>query len=319
MDTINIRFEFTRELTRDDILEYESLNCIEKLSIDNKNHKICRIGFSVPKCFDRTNAYLVNSSEFNRFKHYIMNKFMPIAAYTEVYRVDTPFTYWMKSGEKFNDYSHIFYILSQIYESLRTNSNSKNFEDTQTMAKETFYMGDSTNLNKSNTKIQIYNQAKKLYDSDTTENKILFNKVDASFKDFKQRIRIEVSRKTNISLEELDYSDQYSKAYRYLERNMFNEEGLEVCLDNLYNYYIGAYHVHKMYSPDVILLTENVFEYDVYRKFLKTFTSNDKTLEGRITSARKFLDKFGKSHLYNLRLKKVIPDMKKEFKRQITW
>lgn len=68
-------------------------------------------------------------------------------------------------------------------------------------------MGDQKNLNKANTKIVINDQNKKLYDFDSSVNKTTHQRLLKEFSDLPRKIRIEVSRKTNIALENLSYTD----------------------------------------------------------------------------------------------------------------
>ena len=319
MDTINVRFKFTRELNNCEIDELlTKYNFIEKVYINRRDPTKCNISFSVPKFFSKTNAYLVKSQDFLKFKEFITNLFSQIMKSSIVYRVDTPFTYWMNDGEYFDDYSHIFYLLSHNYHVVTRLCSTKNFEETITQVKESFIMGDQSNLNKSNNKIIIYDQAKKLEDFDSSDNKIMFTKVKTEFPDIQNRIRIEVSRKTNISFENLDYSDQYSKAYKYLENTIFDKDAIGITLEMFLDEYKEAFVKHGYY-PDAIIYSGRIFEYGIYRNFLKEITSNNKTLETRITRARKILDDLTRSALYKITLKKVLTGMQKEFKKQITW
>lgn len=319
MDTINVRYKFTRELTREEfVLLKTNYHYIENISMSRRESCTYNIGFSVPKFFSDTNVYLVNSSDFNIFKKAVMSIFGPITISAIVTRVDTPFTYLMQPNESFNDYAHIFRLLSYAYYASNNKGSFKNFEDTLTQTKECYRLGNSTNINKSNFKINIYDQYKKLEDSDTSYGKRKFKKIEQEFPDLSRRIRLEVSRKVNRSLETFYYEDEYSESYNSLKKTIFNEENISVILEDILEDYSNLFTKYGHFIESIIF-HGGYFEYDLFRKFLKNMTSNPKTLETRITKARRFLDDLGESSLYKIKLRKVISNMEKEFKKQITW
>lgn len=317
MDTINVKFTFKRDLTTEEIQKLGDKSkhrYIEKITSSRSDSRVYHIGFSVPKYFSPTNAYLVRSKDFDEFKHHILDLFEPITISAIVTRVDTPFTFWMKYGESFHDYFHIFKFMSLCYSTTGNNFSTKYYADALTDTSESFILGDQTNLNKSNTKITIYDQNKKLYDFDSTTNKTVHQKLLESTLDLPRRIRVEVSRKTQINFGNLDYKDQYQKAYNYLVEHIFDEEIVEICKRELhddYTSYLDNYTKVIHQAP--------VFDYDIFRDKMKNIYGDTKKLENEVTKLRNRLRIYKKEGYTSIRIKKVLPSMLGEFKNQITW
>lgn len=317
MDTINVTYTLIGELSNEDILELKNRRYIESIKLNDTKSNTYHIGYSVPKFFDNTNAYLVNNSDFEQFKKMALNIFKSITIITAtVTRVDTPFTFIMKEGETFNEYSHVFRLLSYFY-SHSVDGSTKYYADTLTEKRESFILGNKSNLNKSTKKIIIYDQDKKISNIDTTPSKSIYTQIRRDHPNLYKRIRVEVSRKTNIALRYLEYTVEYTNAYKELTRTLLDKELIELCLKTLKEEY------NNNLSKDIDLYSAIfnglVFDYDTYRSSLKGITKNAKTLESQVTRMRKKLDKLDRSHMYNITLKKILPRMKREFKEQITW
>ena len=317
MDTLNVKFTFSRELTQEEIQELGDKSkhrYIEKITTSRRHSRVYHIGFSVPKYFSPTNAYLVGSKDFDKFKQHILDLFKSITISTTVMRVDTPLTFRMKYGESFHDYFHIFKFMSLCYSATGNNFSTKYYADALTDTSESFILGDQTNLNKSNTKVTIYDQNKKLYDFDSTTNKTVHQKLLESTSDLPRRIRVEVSRKTQINFGNLDYKDQYQKAYNYLVEHIFDEEIVGICKRELhddYTSYLDNYTKVIHQAP--------VFDYDTFRDKLKKLYGNTKKLENEVAKLRKRLYLYKKERYVSIRIKNVFPSMLGEFKNQITW
>lgn len=316
MDTVNITYELIRELSREDLLKLNNCKYIENIKLSKTKSNTYHISYSVPKFFDSTNAYLVNNSDFQKFKKMAINIFNGNTLIATVTRVDTPFTFIMKEGEAFNDYSHIFRLLSYFY-SHSVNGSTKYYADTLTEERESFIFGNKLNLNKSTSKIIIYNQDKKILNIDTTPSKNTYFQIKHNHPNLHKRIRVEVSRKTNIALRYLEYTDEYRKAYKELIRTLFDEELIELCLETLKDEYKNNFSKGvNLYNA---IFNGLIFNYETYRDFLKEITPNKKTLESKITRMRSKLNKINRSHMYSITLKKILPTIKREFEKQITW
>jgi len=316
MDTINIRFTFTRDLTPNELYDLKfNYKYIENISVSHRYPCTYNIGFSVPKFFSDTNVYLVYSNDFEVFKEAVIYLFKPLLVSAIVTRVDTPFTYLMKPTESFNDYAHIFQLFSHIYYASNSKGSFKNFENTIDQTKECYRIGDSSNINKANMKINIYDQYKKLLDCYGYNNNRIKN-ISEEFPDLPRRIRVEISRKLNRPLENFFYKDEYKKSYDILEKTIFEKEATDVTKEELSKSYLDFFKEYGI-DPTNIIYRGSLFEYNIYREVLSEVTPNRKTLETRITKARKRLDDIDKSSLYKITLKKVLPDMRKEFQKQI--
>lgn len=314
MDTINVTYKFTRELSLE---ETSTLLFTERYieSIKASSHEVNKyyIGYSVPKFFCFSNARLIGNQSFNIFKNHILSLFKDITISAVVTRVDTPFTFWMNNKETFDQYSHIFRLLSLFYSDGQPISATKFYADTITRKIETFIFSNSSNINRSSNKIIIYNQAKKILDSDSTSHKDFFKAVVNKYPDLNSRIRIEVSRKTNMPLEKLSYQDQYQKSYNYLNINLFGIGAMEDYLEDLSDTYKQITDIQYEIFKGLI------FDYNTYRKTLKSIITNERTLESKLYRLKSKLREFNLEHLCNITLKKVLPKIKKEFQRQITW
>ena len=318
MDTINVKFTFLRELTQEEINSLiREYRYIEKISHNHNSINDYTIGFSIPKYFSATNAYLINAEDFNKFKSHIIELFSPITKSATVSRIDTPFTYWMLPGYTYESYAHIFKFMSLCYSISNNKSSTKYFADALTDQRESFIMGDHTNLNKANTKIIIYDQNKKLYDFDSSVNKTTYQRLLKEFPDLPKRIRIEVSRKTNIALENLSYSDQYQKSYNYLKKHLFDEEVINKAKETLTQEYVEKYPTS---SSMTAAYHTPVFEYNAFRDYLKYIhrDKSSKTLEGKITRLRTHFDAIKRQHLFQLRIKSFLPSLIGVIHKQIT-
>lgn len=315
MDTINVTYTLRGELNKEEMQKLKNLRYIESIKLNDTKSNTYHIGYSVPKYFDDTNAYLVNNSNFQEFKERILNIFSDITIKATVTRVDTPFTLMMLEGETLDQYSHIFRLLSYFY-SHSVGGSTKYYADTLTEERESFILGNKSNLNKSTNKIIIYNQDKKISNSDTTPSKHLYTQVRKKYPDLYKRIRVEVSRKTNIDLRKLEYQEQYTKAYKDLSF-LFDKDLIDLCLKTLSEEYSN--NLSKGIDLPNAIFNGLIFDYDTYRGSLKEITANTKTLESRVTRMRSKLKDLNKSYLYKMTLKKVLPRIEKEFKEQITW
>ncbi len=317
MDTINVKFTFSRELTQEEVNSLVTKHrYIEKIKRSNYSNTNYQIGFSIPKYFSATNAYLANTEDFNKFKSHIIELFSPITKSAIVSRVDTPFTYWMLPGYTYESYAHLFKFMSLCYSISNNKSSTKYFADALTDQRESFIMGDQSNLNKANTKIVIYDQNKKLHDFDSSVNKTTHQRLLKEFPDLPRRIRIEVSRKTNIALENLSYTDQYQKSYNYLKKHLFDEKVINKAKETLTQEYIEKYPTS---SSMTAAYHTPVFEYNTFRDYLKYIHRDKapKTLEGKITRLRTYFDTINKQYLFQLRIKNFLPSLINEIHKQI--
>ncbi|GLI57783.1 hypothetical protein PM10SUCC1_32970 [Propionigenium maris DSM 9537] len=230
MDTIDIKIKLSKELGAE---EREALRksrrWIHKVNKGRYDTELMMV-VSLPKYFHPTNSYLITKEVEVKEVLVAVKKAITnipdIKVKIEkatVIRVDYPFTYIMREQYNFNSYRNIMYILGGATDLVR----SKNFEDTRSKEKETFYYCDNDHTRKASNKIIIYDQGKKIKDKDLTPDKQDYDLALKDFPELERRMRIEVSLSTNIDINQLKLKKIKKEAYKFLERHLFNDELIE--------------------------------------------------------------------------------------------
>lgn len=224
MDTIDIKFKVNKGVNGDirEALKKSQrwIHSVKKGRYDTD----LIVVVSLPKYYDVTNAYLITKeTEVKEVLVAIIKLITGIGVIIEkatVIRVDYPFTYIMEEEYNFNSYRNIMYILGESTDLVR----SKNFEDTKSRQKETFYYCDSDHTRKASNKVIIYDQGKKLSDKDITPDKQEYNRALATFPELNRRMRIEVSLTVDIDITHLKLKKVKRLAHSFLEKHLFNKE-----------------------------------------------------------------------------------------------
>lgn len=258
IDTISIRINVRS--SKREYIEEKVMNilysAIKNLSYQNKlyflveNNSLTVI-LSYPRYFYFTNAYLISRNEEclevnNNFITYlkeciILNTgrdYINYLIYFEnnieitLTRVDTPFTYFMETGENFYSYKNIYKILSSIYIYNNSKCNPKSYNELMNNKIETLIFTDTSNIGAFNSKITIYNQFNKMF-AYYQNNSNMFKQIIKDYPDLQNRIRIEVSKKIrrkSFSPEEFRVFPVFEYVYKFVDyalENMFNINILE--------------------------------------------------------------------------------------------
>lgn len=224
MDTIDIKFKCHRDITSEerDTLK-KSKRWIHKVR-RGRYHDEFIVVICLPKYFFPTNAYLITTeSEVKEVIEALITSIAELRIVIReatVIRVDYPFTYLMDEGYEFNSYRNILYLLSEA----TALHKAKNFEDSKTQSKETYYYCDGDNTKSTKNKITIYDQNRKIYDKDKCPKKSKYISTLNEFPNLGRRMRIEASLSVEIPLKQLNLKKVKKLAHNFLEEHLFNED-----------------------------------------------------------------------------------------------
>lgn len=236
-------------------------------------------------------------------------------------RVDIPFTYLMEKSETFNSYLNVFRILERIHQITIPKGSVKHWENSNQI--ETIYFCDSQNTSNYNTRICIYNQAKKFQDFYARDK----NRLDYIYHnnpDLNQRIRIELSKKIRrkpFSLTEFENFDIYSEyvpSYaKYLLETLFNPIAIERVKENQVQHLrvllLNSRNPFNFTYESFILRNEReILDYDILRRaIMETSYNPNSGYQGTSTSGKFLLNREKEMRILYIDVFKKIESIRK--------
>lgn len=294
-------------------------NC-DRIIYNPKNNCIT-LRLSYPRVFDRTNAYLIKTSEECQKVHQkLINDILTFDASFEeaeilkewfikyvtisIDRIDIPFTYYVPFTETFNSYSNIYNLMVEVFEA-KKKTKVKDIGVTIDGERETYTFPDKENIKNSYRGIVIYNQAKKFKDLYGKKKKY-YDDIVNKYPDLKYRIRIEVSRKVGLngkSLEEFSefkiYEEYVVQFARYTLENLFDESVLrDVCYNKAEELAELLKKSREMknlnYRGFIYSNKDKIYDYTILRDAIFRTTKNSNTKYSASHDAKEILKELEK-------------------------
>lgn len=316
IDTIGVQIllgentgEFNQYMLKSSIVEFVTRS--RYCSITNIQEEIGKelkitVCLSYPRCFYTDNAFLIKSKEecltvqkgFISMIRQAIGKMNENVVKINLTRVDIPFTYLMDKSETFNSYLNVFNILEKIHQMTIPKGSIKCYGESNQI--ETIYFYDSQNTSNYNTRISIYNQAKKFQDF-YARDKNRLDYIYCNNPDLNQRIRIELSKKIRrnpFSLTEFENFDIYSEyvpSYaEYLLETLFNPIAVEKVKENQVQHLKGMLFNLRQSSlftyESFILWNEGeIFDYDILRRAIMETSCNPNSGYQGTSTSKNFL------------------------------
>ena len=276
---------------------------------------------SYPRVFDRTNAYLIKTSEeCQEVHHKLINDILTFDNSFEeadilrewfikyvailITRVEIPFTYYIPFTETFNSYSNVYNLMVEVFEA-KNKVKVKDIGVTIDGERETYTFPDKTNVRDCYKKITIYNQAKKFQDLYSNKPKI-YNDIINTYPYLKYRMRIEVSIKVGLngkSLEEFSefkiYEEYVAQFAKYALENLFDESTLcDVCYNKAEELAELLKKSREMknlnYRGFIYSNKDKIYDYSILRDAIFRTTKNPNTKYSASHDAREILKELEK-------------------------
>lgn len=273
---------------------------------------------SYPRVFDRTNAYLIKTSEECQEVHHklindiltfddsfsfeeadILREWFIKYVAISITRVEIPFTYYIPFTETFNSYSNVYNLMVEVFEA-KNKVKVKDIGVTINGERETYTFPDKTNVRDCYKKITIYNQAKKFQDLYSNKPKV-YNVIINKYPYLKYRMRIEVSRKVGLdgkSLEEFSefkiYEEYVTEFANYALENLFDESILSDVCDNkseeLAELLEKSREMKNLnYRGFIYSNKDKIYDYTILRNAIFRTTKNSNTKYSASHDAREIL------------------------------
>lgn len=294
-------------------------NCDKIIYSPKRNCITLRLSY--PRVFDRTNAYLIETSEECQKVHQkLINDILTFDDSFEkadvlkewfikyvailITRVEIPFTYYVPFTETFNSYSNVYKLMIEVFEA-KNKTKVKDIGVTIDGERETYILSDKPNVNDSYKKITIYNQAKKFQDLYSKKPEV-YNDIISKYSNLKCRMRIEVSIKVGLngkSLEEFSefkiYEEYVAQFARYTLENLFDDSVLrDVCYNKAEELAELLKKFREMknlnYRGFIYSNKDKIYDYTILRDAIFRTTKNSNTKYSASHDAKEILKELEK-------------------------
>lgn len=266
------------------------------------------VKLSFPRFYFENNAYLITTyaecAEVQ--KHFVEqlkeDKLLSKIKAIKVTRVDIPFTYLIKEGKNFYDYTNVFKVLALAFTKTYKEIEVKSIVDTLEKKEQTIIYADTPTISAYNKKITIYNQMENL---DSKNRKpIDKDRTLEKYPDLPRRMRIEMSKRISRKRMALKEFGKYELFKEYLEKYkeeleefLFDEELLDIVYEEEIEKLAEILEEEKecrrgsfRYKNFICDYREYIYDYKILREALKIVIAKGKTRESAITEIRKELN-----------------------------
>lgn len=278
--------------------------CDKIIYSPKRNYITLRLSY--PRVFDRTNAYLIKTSEECQKVHQklindiltfnnsieieeakILREWFIKYVAISITRVEIPFTYYIPFTETFNSYSNVYNLMIEVFEA-KTKVKVKDIGITINGERETYIFPDKTNVRDCYKKITLYNQAKKFQDLYSNKPEV-YNDIINKYPYLKYRMRIEVSIKVGLKGKSLEdfaqfkiYEEYVAQFARYALENLFDESILSDVYDNkseeLAKLLEKSREMKNLnYRGFILANKDKIYDYTILRNAIFRTTKNSNT------------------------------------------